>query len=91
MKLEKIEKIKSIYELSEVNSYGLIKIKKILIKNKRELSTLYPIEFLDYNMLDTLLKNMKEEDKSQLIERLEDGFNGKTDLLFEILKNDINP
>lgn len=32
--LEKIEKIKSIYELSEVNSYGLIKIKKILIKNK---------------------------------------------------------
>lgn len=32
--LEKIEKIRSIYELSEVNSYGLIKIKKILIKNK---------------------------------------------------------
>ena len=32
--LEKIEKIKSIYELNEVNSYGLIKIRKILIKNK---------------------------------------------------------
>ena len=58
---------------------------QILIKNKRELSTLYPIEFLDYNMLDTFLKNMKEEDKSQLIDRLEDGFNGKTDILFEIL------
>ena len=32
--LEKIEKIKTIYELEEVNSYGLIKIKKIISKNK---------------------------------------------------------
>lgn len=32
--LEKIEQIKTIYELNEVNSYGLIKIKKILNKNK---------------------------------------------------------
>jgi len=32
--LKKIEKIKSIYELTEVNNYGLIKIKKTLIKNK---------------------------------------------------------
>lgn len=32
--LEKIEKIKTIYELEEVNSYGFIKIKQILNKNK---------------------------------------------------------
>lgn len=32
--LEKIEQIKTIYELNEVNSYGLIKIKKTLNKNK---------------------------------------------------------
>lgn len=32
--LEKLEKIKTIYELEEINSYGLIKIKKILNKNK---------------------------------------------------------
>lgn len=32
--LEKLEKIKTIYELEEVNSYGFIKIKKILNKNK---------------------------------------------------------
>ena len=32
--LEKLEKIKTIYELEEVNSYGLIKIKKLLNKNK---------------------------------------------------------
>ena len=59
--------------------------RQLLAKNKRELSTLYPSEFLDYNMLDTLLKNMKEEDKVRLIKNLESGFNGNTDLLFEIL------
>lgn len=32
--LEKLEKIKTIYELQEVDSYGLIKIKKILHRNK---------------------------------------------------------
>ena len=32
--LEKVEKIKTTYELQEVNIYGLIKIKKILNKNK---------------------------------------------------------
>lgn len=32
--LEKLEKIKTIYELEEINSYGFIKIKKILNKNK---------------------------------------------------------
>lgn len=32
--LEKIEKIKTVYELQEVNSYGFIKIKKILYKNR---------------------------------------------------------
>ena len=59
--------------------------RQLLTKNKRELSTLYPSEFLDYNMLDTLLKDMKEEDKERLIERLESGFNGNTNSLFEIL------
>lgn len=32
--LEKLEKVKTIYELEEINSYGFIKIKKILNKNK---------------------------------------------------------
>ncbi len=58
---------------------------QILEKSKRELSILYPNEFLDYNMLDTLLKDMKEEDKERLIKDLESGFNGNPDKLSEIL------
>ncbi len=59
--------------------------RQLLTKNKIELSTLYPSEFLDYNMLYRLLKDMEEKDKEQLIEHLESGFNGNTNLLFEIL------
>ena len=60
-------------------------VRAILKECKRELSKLYPSEFLDYNKLDTLLKDMKEEDKAHLIERLESGFNGDANLFFEIL------
>lgn len=76
-----------IYQMRVSDDYSA---RQLLTKNKRELSILFPSEFLDYNMLDTLLKDMKEEDKTRLIECLESGFNGNTDLLFDILnKNPI--
>lgn len=71
-----------IYQMRVSDDYSA---RQLLTKNKRELSILFPSEFLDYNMLDTLLKDMKEEDKTQLIVCLESGFNGNTDLLFDIL------
>lgn len=71
-----------IHQMRVSNDYST---QQLLTKNKRELSTLYPDEFLDYNMLDTLLKDMDPKGKEQFIERLESGFNGNTNLLFEIL------
>lgn len=57
----------------------------VLEKNKREFSSLCPSEFIDYNLLDTLLKDMNEEDKEKIVKKLEDGFNGDENALFEIL------
>ena len=72
--LEKIEKIKSIYELSEVNSYGLIKIKKILIKNKILLFFMF-IGFLLILLLTNVIFDVevvhnKKEIKELLISEL---------------------
>ncbi len=59
--------------------------RRLLTNNKRQLSVLYPSEFLDYDMLDTLLKDREEKDKEQLIKSLESGFNKDINYLLEIL------
>lgn len=73
---------KIIHQMRTSEDYS---IKNIIEKNKEELITLYPNEFLNYNELNGILKDTREDEKRQIIERLEKGLNGKTDSILEVL------
>lgn len=64
-------------------------IKRFMKENSKKLSKIFPTEFLDYDMLDVLLKDKEEKEKEQIIDNLELGFNGNLEILVEIL--DKNP
>ena len=59
--------------------------KRLINENKKELSTMFPNQFLDYNLAEKLLSEVDENSRSAILSALELGFNGNSEMLSKII------
>lgn len=73
---------KIIHKMRFNNDY---ETRNLLESRNRELSIVFPNEFVDYELLDKILKDKSEAEKEETIKKLEIGFNRTLDDLLYVL------
>jgi len=57
----------------------------IINKSKKELSNIFPNQFINYDLAEKILNNIREYERDDILSNLEFGFNGHIDSLIHII------
>lgn len=71
--------------ISEMRKSGDYTTRDLLDKNKKELSTMFPSQFLNYNLLENIISEVPENVRRSVLSELELGFNGNVELLLKTI------
>ena len=71
--------------ISEMRKSGDYTTRDLLDKNKKELSTMFPSQFLNYNLLENIISEVPENVRRSVLSKLELGFNGNVELLLKTI------
>jgi len=71
--------------ISEMRKNGDYSAREILEKNKKELSTMFPNQFLNYSLVEKLIEEIPENVRRTVLSDLELGFNGNVEILLKTI------